>query len=520
MLAGDEDQCNGRQREAVLAMLNSTATATIATAPTAPESATDASTPIAVAVVLVVLGAVGAVFFVRRQRRREAPRGALDSSALLLRAQTLLHAQFSKAAPDLLASGAVASHVRVVPAHSLAFGPTLGQGAHGRIVRATGTAGQALAVKLPLPGPDAVQAEQGEALLAEALMLSLADGHPGIMPVVGVLVGPPVANIGFVCPLMVNGDLKRYLQRCRPTAKNREAVLTLNDVATMAESLGSAMVWLEEHALIHRDVAARNVLVGRAGPREVRLGDLGAARVLSGRNVYSASTAHTPFRWMAPESLSGGSFSHKSDVWAFGVLLWEITSLGQTPYRLHGNSGILAAINAGERLPEEAFTPPRLYHLMARCWSASPRQRPAFATIATEMAAIRISVAALPNIGGASLGVDGILTCPTGDEGYLAVQASLEGPGRVLDSQGYVAEPTAVKASSLEGPGRVLDSQGYVAEPTAVKASSSEGPGRVLDSLGYVAEPGGATVDAADGRCPTCHAKTKWCACGTDETRL
>ena len=496
MLAGDEDQCNGRQREAVLAMLNSTATATIATAPTAPESATDASTPIAVAVVLVVLGAVGAVFFVRRQRRREAPRGALDSSALLLRAQTLLHAQFSKAAPDLLASGAVASHVRVVPAHSLAFGPTLGQGAHGRIVRATGTAGQALAVKLPLPGPDAVQAEQGEALLAEALMLSLADGHPGIMPVVGVLVGPPVANIGFVCPLMVNGDLKRYLQRCRPTAKNREAVLTLNDVATMAESLGSAMVWLEEHALIHRDVAARNVLVGRAGPREVRLGDLGAARVLSGRNVYSASTAHTPFRWMAPESLSGGSFSHKSDVWAFGVLLWEITSLGQTPYRLHGNSGILAAINAGERLPEEAFTPPRLYHLMARCWSASPRQRPAFATIATEMAAIRISVAALPNIGGASLGVDGILTCPTGDEGYLAVQASLEGPGRVLDSQGYVAEPTAVKASS------------------------SEGPGRVLDSLGYVAEPGGATVDAADGRCPTCHAKTKWCACGTDETRL
>ena len=423
------------------------------------------------ATVALLLGVVAAVLLVRH-RRRPAQRGTDVGKLLLARAAATLAQHYSK-----VQSEATGAQARVIEASALHFGRTIGQGVHGRVLEATMQL-QRLAVKLPAAGLGGeALAAQGAALLNEALLLAVADGHPAIVPMTGVLLGPGPERVGFCTPLMENGNLKQYLQRCRPGVEGAP-VLTLGAVATMMRALASAMVWLEQRAIIHRDLAARNVLVGAGG--EVRLADLGAGRVLLDV-VYTASTEHTPVRWMAPESLAAGVFSHKSDAWAFGVLLWEMTSLGQTPYRALSNGEVAAALDRGERLEEQPLAPPRVHPLMARCWNASPRQRPSFRAVWDELVAIERAVLALKGVRDAHMGPGGVLVYPSGSpEGYLTVAAE-------------------VAAGGGEGSGSVaaaVDDEGYVAEGAERAGQSAE-------------------------RCSRCRARIKWCTCQlSSETRL
>jgi serine/threonine protein kinase len=122
-----------------------------------------------------------------------------------------------------------------------------------------------------------------------------------------------------------------------------------------AATLNSALAFLEQKNIIHRDVATRNVLVGKS-VAEVKLADLGAARNVHRTcgadysGVYVATTDHTPARWMPLDALREAKFSHKSDVFAFGVLLWEILGLGQTPLGVFGVTEFSQALDKGERL--------------------------------------------------------------------------------------------------------------------------------------------------------------------------
>ena len=171
-----------------------------------------------------------------------------------------------------------------------------------------------------------------EALLVESLVLHALE-HPHILGLVGICT--TTLPFYMVTELMVNGDLKTYLRACRPSQPRPRAVLTLLDIITIIERICKALAHLQSMSVIHRDVAARNVLVG-AKPTDVKLGDLGAARSvfrLADRE-YSATTEHKPARWMAPESLKQALFTTKSDVWAFGVLCWEVTTLAKTPHVL------------------------------------------------------------------------------------------------------------------------------------------------------------------------------------------
>ena len=110
--------------------------------------------------------------------------------------------------------------------------------------------------------------------------------------------------------------------------------MTLYDVILIVERIAQALAHLEKLLVIHRDVAARNVLVG-AGPTDVKLGDLGAARSVfrEESREYTATSDHLPVRWMAPETLRDGKFSSASDVWSFGVVLWEMVTLAEQPDR-------------------------------------------------------------------------------------------------------------------------------------------------------------------------------------------
>lgn len=178
--------------------------------------------------------------------------------------------------------------------------------------------------------------------------------HRGIIELVGVVTAvPPV----IICTkLMANGDLSTFLQECRPTLPAPRFSITFGDVVTMAERLASGCVFLEDRKIVHRNLKARNVLVGDTAAHVV-LANLGEARSTFTRCEYTSSSGPSPARWMAPESMLDAKFTNKSDVWSFGVLLWEITALGEQPWAGLKDQSIFPELQAGNRLKEQLFSP-------------------------------------------------------------------------------------------------------------------------------------------------------------------
>jgi serine/threonine protein kinase len=288
-----------------------------------------------------------------------------------------------------------------------------------------------------------------------------------------------------------------------PTAA--PAVIDGADMVAMAAKLGSAMAFLESQSIVHRDIAARNVLVGN-GPREVKMADLGAARNVhrtseaSYRGVYTATTDHAPARWMALEALQQAKFSHKSDVFAFGVLLWEMLSFGQTPWGAFGVFDFTQALQNGERLPlpptseadsEGAEVHPAtnaLYALALRCWKEAPTKRPHFRQLEAELATHRTVLATTaPN------------TAPStkrGSEGPAQIRVvngnAVEGQRPVLDASGYVVDTWPTRRPAL-------DADGYVAANTVHNAANTVHNAASGIALLNHPAPAGDNVDGCHG---------------------
>lgn len=246
-----------------------------------------------------------------------------------------------------------------------------------------------VAVKSRLPTED--DATVDEALLVEALVLhSLKHRH--ILRLVGICTS--TLPVLIATELMVNGDLKSYLRASRPSQPNPKALVCLLDVAVILERVASALSHLESVQIIHRDIAARNILVG-ATVTDIKLGDLGAARSVFrlADRAYTATSDHNPARWMAPEALKAATFTNKSDCWAFGVLAWEVSTLGKTPYGALGVRDMSLSINAGNRLEPGPLIPSSTTKVLQQMWSADPRRRPRFADLVHQLAAIRGAVA-------------------------------------------------------------------------------------------------------------------------------
>ncbi|ELK25833.1 Tyrosine-protein kinase Srms [Myotis davidii] len=139
------------------------------------------------------------------------------------------------------------------------------------------------------------------------------------------------------------------------------------------------MRYLEERRIVHRDLAARNVLVD--DDLACKVADFGLARLLKD-DIYSPSSgSKIPVKWTAPEAAHYRVYSPKSDVWSFGVLLYEVFSYGQCPYEGMSNHETLQQIERGYRLPRPAACPAEAYVLMLACWKGSPEERPAFAML-------------------------------------------------------------------------------------------------------------------------------------------
>ncbi|XP_061427574.1 tyrosine-protein kinase ABL1 isoform X2 [Lethenteron reissneri] len=208
--------------------------------------------------------------------------------------------------------------------------------------------------------------EVDEFLTEAAVMKEIK--HPNLVQLLGVCTREPPFYI--VTEFMPRGNLLDYLREC-----DRDEV-TAVVLLYMATQISSAMEYLERRNLIHRDLAARNCLVGEN--HLVKVADFGLSRLMTS-DIYTARAgAKFPIKWTAPESLAYNKFSIKSDVWAFGVLLWEIATYGMSPYPGIDLTQVYDLLEKGYRMEQPEGCPPKVYQLMRSCWQWNPQDRLSF----------------------------------------------------------------------------------------------------------------------------------------------
>ncbi|XP_077977455.1 proto-oncogene tyrosine-protein kinase ROS-like [Glandiceps talaboti] len=219
--------------------------------------------------------------------------------------------------------------------------------------------------------------QEKEEFLKEAQLMSNFK-HPHILRLLGVCLDNDPQFI--ILELMEAGDLLSYLRSCRPTAAS-PAALGCMDLIEISIDVCRGCRYLEEMHFVHRDLAARNCLVSSRDPRfrNVKIGDFGLARDIYKNDYYrKEGEGLLPVRWMSPESLVDGVFTIQSDLWSFGVLLWEIMTLGQQPYPARTNLEVLHFVTTGGRLSRPDNCPDDVHQLMLKCWHEDPEGRPTF----------------------------------------------------------------------------------------------------------------------------------------------
>uniref|UniRef100_UPI00358F290F insulin receptor-like isoform X2 n=1 Tax=Myxine glutinosa TaxID=7769 RepID=UPI00358F290F len=198
-----------------------------------------------------------------------------------------------------------------------------------------------------------------------------------------------------VMELMTHGDLKSYLRslrqnvnggedRQRNESENYQAPLSLQPMLQMAGEIADGMAYLNAKKYVHRDLAARNCMV--AADYTVKIGDFGMTRDIYETDYYrKGGKGLLPVRWMAPESLKDGVFTANSDVWSFGVVLWEIATLAEQPYQGMSNEQVLKFVIDGGILEQPENCPAILFELMRLSWQYNCKMRPTFLEIISSL---------------------------------------------------------------------------------------------------------------------------------------
>lgn len=274
-----------------------------------------------------------------------------------------------------------------VPRERVVINRKLGTGAFGMVygghaLLAEDRGWSAVAVKTLKAG---ATTEEKLDFLSEAEAMKRFE-HKNVVRLLGVVTKTePVCT---VMEFMLYGDLKNYLLARRHLAGAGGAAaeeVSPQRLTAMALDVARALSYLAQLRYVHRDVAARNCLI--SANRVVKLADFGMTRLVFENDYYRFSRkGMLPVRWMAPESLALGVFSPASDVWSFGVLLYEIVTFGALPFQGLSNSEVLARVKAGHTLDLPAGLKPQLEGLMKSCWQRERRARPSAAEVAAFLA--------------------------------------------------------------------------------------------------------------------------------------
>uniref|UniRef100_H2UZ69 Fibroblast growth factor receptor n=1 Tax=Takifugu rubripes TaxID=31033 RepID=H2UZ69_TAKRU len=282
-----------------------------------------------------------------------------------------------------------------LPRDRLVLGKPLGEGCFGQVVM-----GEAMGLDKEKPNrvtkvavkmlkSDATEKDLSD-LISEMEMMKIIGKHKNIINLLGACTqdGPLYVIVEYAS----KGNLREYLRARRPPGMeycyNPDQVpvenMSIKDLVSCAFQVARGMEYLASKKCIHRDLAARNVLVTE--DNVMKIADFGLARDIHHIDYYKKTTnGRLPVKWMAPEALFDRIYTHQSDVWSFGVLLWEIFTLGGSPYPGVPVEELFKLLKEGHRMDKPSTCTHELYMMMRDCWNAVPSQRPTFKQLVEDL---------------------------------------------------------------------------------------------------------------------------------------
>ncbi|XP_071953229.1 tyrosine-protein kinase CSK-like isoform X2 [Antedon mediterranea] len=275
------------------------------------------------------------------------------------------------------ADGLVSNLITPVPKKGYAFkekgwainrneiivGKVLGSGQFGEVKE-----GEYKSKKVALKAMNESQRNLDPFLAEASIMTQLR--HRNLVQLIGVALGNPVY---IVLEFMAKGNLLDYLR------SRGRAVVTKKQQLDFSKNIAAGMSYLESKKFVHRDLAARNILISEDDTAKVS--DFGLAK----DDTVMMDSGKIPVKWTAPEAVRKNIYSAKSDVWSFGVLLWELYSFGRVPYPRVPADNVIAYIEEGCRMQSPEDCPEHIYKIMQQCWSFQPENRPTFHRISTQL---------------------------------------------------------------------------------------------------------------------------------------
>ncbi|XP_061730605.1 ephrin type-A receptor 2a [Nerophis ophidion] len=342
------------------------------TLPLAESQTQNSSTMVmgSVAGLALILLVVVIVLLLRKRRLRSHHRGAEDpyfSSDQLKPLKTYVDPHMYED-PNI----AIQKFVTEIDPNAVSKLKVIGVGEFGEVFRGTmktsGRGEVAVAIKTLKPG---YSEKQRQDFLSEASIMGQFS-HPNIIRLEGVVT--KFKHTMIVTEYMENGALDIYL-------KGRDGEIPTYQLAGMLRGISAGMKYLSDMNYVHRDLAARNVLVN--SDLECKVSDFGLSRVLEddSEGTYTTRGGKIPIRWTAPEAIAYRKFTSASDVWSFGIVMWEVMAFGERPYWDMSNHEVMTAINEAFRLPAPMDCPSAIYELMLQCWQHDRATRPRFSDI-------------------------------------------------------------------------------------------------------------------------------------------